>query len=380
VRDDVVVDDEGLLRVEAEDLLRRGELVGAQGGAVDLAAVLLAGRGPADDRLQDDERRLVGLALGGLDRGVQLGDVLDVLAGLLPVDRLDLPAVGLVALRDVLGEGDVGVVLDRDLVRVVDRDEVAEVLVTGEARGLAGDALLQVAVAGDHVHEVVERARAGGRLGVEQAALVAGRVREAHRRGQALTERARRDLDALRVAVLRVARRQGAPRAQRLEVGQLETETAEIQLHVLRERRVTRGEDEAVAAEPVRVGGIVAQDTLIQQVRGRREAHRRAGVSVAHLLHGIRGQHASGVHRAPIDLIPNQFRHVVPFRKRGVRPTLQPAAAASKRCLPALGDACVFSLAKCRGSQAACVVRDNSPSNRPIGGGRLRPGDHPMAS
>ena len=38
-----------------------------------------------------------GLALGRLDRGVQLGDVLDVLAGLLPVDRLHVPAVGLVA-------------------------------------------------------------------------------------------------------------------------------------------------------------------------------------------------------------------------------------------------------------------------------------------
>ena len=95
----VVGDDEGLLGVEAEHLLRRGELVGAERGAVDLAGVLLAGGRPADDRLQDDDRRLVGLALGGLDRGVQLGDVLDVLAGLLPVDRLHVPAVRLVARR-----------------------------------------------------------------------------------------------------------------------------------------------------------------------------------------------------------------------------------------------------------------------------------------
>ncbi len=79
------------------------------------------GRRPADDRLQDDDRRLVGLGLRRLDGRVQLGDVLDVLAGLLPVDGLHVPAVGLVALRDVFGEGDVGVVLDRDLVGVVDR-------------------------------------------------------------------------------------------------------------------------------------------------------------------------------------------------------------------------------------------------------------------
>ena len=165
VLEHVVGDDEGLLGVEAEHLLRGGELVGAEGGAVDLAGVLLAGARPADDRLQDDDRRLRRLALGGLDGAVQLGDVLDVLAGLLPVDGLHVPAVGLVALGDVLGEGDVGVVLDGDLVRVVDHDEVAELLVAGERGGLAGHALLQVAVAGDHVDEVVERARAGRGVG-----------------------------------------------------------------------------------------------------------------------------------------------------------------------------------------------------------------------
>ena len=93
--------------------------------------------------LQDDQRRLVGDGLGRLDRVVELGDVLDVLAGLLPVDRLHVPAVGLVARRDVLGEGDVGVVLDRDLVAVVDRDQVAELLVAGQRGRLAGDALLR---------------------------------------------------------------------------------------------------------------------------------------------------------------------------------------------------------------------------------------------
>ena len=44
-------DVEGLVGVEAEHLLDGGELVGAERGAVDLAGVLLAGGGPADDRL-----------------------------------------------------------------------------------------------------------------------------------------------------------------------------------------------------------------------------------------------------------------------------------------------------------------------------------------
>jgi hypothetical protein len=40
--------------------------------------------------------------------------------------------VGLVALLHVLGERDVGVILDRDLVAVINRNEVAELLVAGE--------------------------------------------------------------------------------------------------------------------------------------------------------------------------------------------------------------------------------------------------------
>ena len=66
---------------------------------MDLAGVLLLRAGPADDGLQDDERRLAGLGLGGLDGGVQLLDVLDVVAGLLPVDRLDVPVEGVEALE-----------------------------------------------------------------------------------------------------------------------------------------------------------------------------------------------------------------------------------------------------------------------------------------
>ena len=49
---------------------------------------------------------------------------------------LHVPAVGLVALGDVLGERDVGVVLDRDPVVVVDQREVAELLGAGDRGGL----------------------------------------------------------------------------------------------------------------------------------------------------------------------------------------------------------------------------------------------------
>ena len=39
------------------------------------------------------------------------------------------------------------------------------------------------------------------------------------------------------------------------------------------------GQDEAVPARPVRVGGVVPQQLLEEQVGGGRQAHRRARVS-----------------------------------------------------------------------------------------------------
>ncbi len=204
VGDDLVGHLEGLLGVEAEHLLGRREFFSAERRSVDLAGVLLLGRGPADDRLEDDQARLVGLGLGGFDRTVQFGHVFDVDAGLLPVDGLHVPVVGLVARRDVFREGDVGVVFDRDLVGVVDHDETAKLLVAGERGRLARDALFEVTVRRDDVGVVVERARAGRCLRVEQAALETLRVGEPDGRREALAERAGRDLDSVGVAVLRV--------------------------------------------------------------------------------------------------------------------------------------------------------------------------------
>ena len=183
----------------------------------------------------------------------------------------------------------------------------------GERGRLAGDALLQVAVARDHVDEVVERARARRGVRVEQAALVARGVGEADGRGEALAERAGGDLDAVGVAVLGVAGGLRAPGAQRLEVVELEAEAREVQLHVLRQRAVAGREDEPVAAEPGVVGRVVAHDLLEQQVRRGREAHRRAGVAVAHLLDGVRREHASRVHRPLVDGFPLQICHELLF-------------------------------------------------------------------
>ena len=98
---------EGDGRVEAEDLLGLRDLLGAQGRAVRRAGVLLVRGGPADDRAQLDHRRPAGLVPGRDQRVVQrLRRPRCSRRPADPVDVLDVPPVGLVPRRDVLGLGD----------------------------------------------------------------------------------------------------------------------------------------------------------------------------------------------------------------------------------------------------------------------------------
>ena len=117
-------------------------------------------------------------------------------------------------------------------------------------------------------------------------------------------ERAGGDLDAGGVVVLGVAGRARVPGAQRLEVGQLQPVPGQEQLAVLGQRGVAVGQDEPVAADPLRVGRVVAHHPLVEQVGQRRQAHRRAGVAAAGLLHGVGGQQAGGVHRLGVEVGP----------------------------------------------------------------------------
>lgn len=77
------------------------------------------------------------------------------------VDDDDVPAVSLVALGDILSEGDVGVTINGDVVVVVDGNEVAELEVTSQGRGLTRNTLHQAAIAEEAVGVVVREGEAG---------------------------------------------------------------------------------------------------------------------------------------------------------------------------------------------------------------------------
>ena len=151
---------------KSQDLLGRPHLVDAERGAVRRAGVLLVRGRPADDRAQRDERRRLGVLPGGQEGLVQrLRRPRGSRLGRAPAQPLHVPAIGLVAGADVLGLGDVGVVLDGDLVVVVEHDEVAELLVAGQRGRLVADALLDIAVGDEAVDVVVERAGPGSASG-----------------------------------------------------------------------------------------------------------------------------------------------------------------------------------------------------------------------
>ena len=302
MRDDLVGDLEGLVGVEPQELLGLGDLIVAERAAVSAAGVHLVWRGVADDGAQDDDRRLVDHCLCLLDSLLDRGDVLAAL------DVLNVPTVCLIASGDVLGQRDVGVVLDRDVVLVVEHDEVAELLGACQRAGLRRDALFDVAIGRDHVDVVVERALADRGIRVEQSTLVARGHRHPYRRRQSLTERPGGHLHTARVAVLRMAGRLGLIGAQRLEIVELEAESAEVELDVQRQARVTAGQDEAVAAHPVRIRGVMPHHTLEQRVGQGRQAHGCSGVSTAAFLNSVCGQNAHrvngfGVHLAPVSRV-----------------------------------------------------------------------------
>ncbi len=178
----------------------------------------------------------------------------------------------------------------------------------GERGRLAADALLQVAVAGEAPDVVVERARAGGGVRVEQAALAAGRDGHADRVADALAERAGGGLHAGRVAVLGVAGGERAPLPQRLEVLEGQPVAGEVQLDVQGEAGVSAGQHEPVPPGPGGVGRVVPQHALEQEVGGGSQAHRGAGVAVAGVLDGIHGEDPGRVHGLPVRLGPCEGR------------------------------------------------------------------------
>ena len=94
-----------------------------------------------------------------------------------------LPAVRLVAFRDVLREGELGRAVDLDLVVVVEHDQAPQAQVAREGARLRRDALLHAAVSADDIDKVVDDLEA---VLVEGRGHLRGGEREPHAVGHPL--------------------------------------------------------------------------------------------------------------------------------------------------------------------------------------------------
>ena len=186
--------DEEMLVRQAERLARgvhefRAAFAVRLGGAGDFRDAF------PDQRLRDDHLRLAVVALLGLvQRAQERGHVV-------AIDGLHVPAERLKALAGVLALRRVRHRVERDVVRIVDEDQIIEPEVAGESARFRRDAFLQAAVAGEADDVVVEDLVLGG---VEPRRRHLRRHRDADRIAHALAERAGRAFHAGRLEKLRM--------------------------------------------------------------------------------------------------------------------------------------------------------------------------------
>ena len=173
----------------------------------------------------------------------------------------------------------------------------------GDRRGLGLHPLHQVAVRADRVDAVIDElvVRPVVPLGEEP---LSDRHPDAVR--EALAERPRRRLDALRVPALRVPERGRAPLAEALQLLEREVVPREVQGAVLEDARVPRREDEPVAVRPVRVRRGVVHHLHVEKVGKGGERHGGPWVPGVRVLHRI---HREGADRVDRELFDVRVRH-----------------------------------------------------------------------
>ena len=281
----LVGDVEGLVFGPAEVLLGGLDGFCAEGFAVDLVGAGL-GAAVADDGADADERGLRRLGLGGEDGVLDAREVVAV------GDRQDLPVVGLEALGDVLGVAELGGAVEGDEVVVVEDDELAEAEGSGERGGLVRDAFHQVAVAAENVGVVVDDVVGVAVVDGGEVLLCRG---DADGHGEALTEWAGGDFDAWGLAVLGVAGGVRAPLAELLQLSHGQVVAGEVQRTVEQRGGVAVREDEAIAVDPLGVGGIVLHELVVEQIGDGGAAEGCAGVAGVGFFNGVDGEEAEGV-------------------------------------------------------------------------------------
>ena len=156
----------------------------------------------------------------------------------------------------------------------------------GEAGGFGGVAFHHAAVAADHEDAALLNVRL---VKADPGGELLGGNRHADRGAETASQRAGRDVDALGVAELGMARSQAAPLAEALQFVHGEAVVEEVQEGIDEHGAVTGGQHEAVASDPARIGRIVAEVFRPEDHGEIGVAHRHAGMPGLGLLNRFGG-------------------------------------------------------------------------------------------
>ena len=270
---------------EAEKLLGRGHAFRAQRLAMRLARAR-SGAAVADHRSHRDERRPARLCLGCFNRRLQSRQVVAV------GHALHVPVISLEAFQRVLGIAQACRPIQRNLVVIVKKNQLAQPQRSGQRGSLVRDALHQVAVAQHCKGVVVHHIKAGTVVDRGEVLLGNGHA-DGHR--DALPQRAGGHFHSIRVAALGVAGGPRAPLAEAFQIVQRHIVAGEKQRPIQQRRGVSIRQHKTVPVGPLGVRRIVLHQLVKQQIGHRRATQRSAGMAAIGLFHLVHGQQPQGV-------------------------------------------------------------------------------------
>ncbi len=239
--------------IEAERFLGFDDAFGTDGRAVGFRGSGYGSGTLADYRFEHDE--------GGPAVLFGMGNEFFHFGIVVHVALQHLPAVGVITLAYVLGEGHVGAAVDADAVFVVQHDQFSEFEVTRKARSLGRDAFHEASFADERIGVMVNDGTVGG---VEPGG--EHRFGDCHAdcRGNTLTERTGSGLDTRGVAVFGMAGTAGTDLSEIADVIEGNRIAGEVQDRIQKHRTVACGKDEAVAVLPGGIDRIVPENFPVE--------------------------------------------------------------------------------------------------------------------
>jgi len=279
-------DKEAVLAWPSQSFFRQFDLIFTERAAMRRARALLVGAAITYDGAYGNQ---AGLCLHGLRRFDSLADRADVVA---IGNADDLPAHGLIALRDVFGEGHGCFAVQCDLIVVIKENQLAQPPVTGERRCLDADAFHEVAIADQRIGAVIDHGIAAA---IEIMRQIGFGQRQPDCRCRALSAWAGGGFDADCVAIFRMSGGAAAPLAEVFEVIQRDIETGQMQQGIQQHGSVSGAKDKAVTIGPLGIFGVKAQVVHPQRISHWRRAHRQARMPAVGFLHRIHRQGADGI-------------------------------------------------------------------------------------